>query len=113
MSEKYIVVVSSDEMGHGEPELGKSLMKAFIHNLTEQESLPEKILFYNTGALLVEEGADTVEDLESLVEKGVWIGTCGTCVNYFGLEDKVAVGDISNMTEIVKNMYSYDRVVKP
>lgn len=113
MSDAYIVVINSDEMGQGEPEIGKQLMKAFVHKLTEQEVLPKKILLYNMGAHLSTEGYDTLEDLKVLEAKGVWIGTCGTCANYYQIEDQIAVGEITNMGVILSNMASFDRVVQP
>lgn len=113
MEKPYIVVVSSDQMGVGEKEIGVQLMKAFVHKLTEQEELPEKVLLYNMGAHLGIEGSDCLEDLQFLAEKGTWIGTCGTCANYYEIEDKIAVGEVTNMGQILKDMASYDRVVQP
>ena len=35
---------------------------------------------------------------------GVEVLVCGTCLDYFGLKDKVAVGTVSNMYEILDSM---------
>ena len=57
------MVLSSNLMGHGDPELGKALMKGFVYALTQQDVLPETILLYNSGAYLSCEGSDNLEDL--------------------------------------------------
>lgn len=92
-----VVVLSANVMGTGEEKLGKALMKAFVFALTRQDVLPETILCYNTGAYLTCEGADTLEDLKSLEAEGVNIMTCGTCLDFYGMKEKLAVGSVTNM----------------
>ena len=53
-----IVVVSSDRMGSGNDELGKVLIKGFIYAVTQLDTLPKKMLFYNGGAKLTCEGSE-------------------------------------------------------
>ena len=84
-------------MGEGDEELGRILMKGFIFALTQQEHLPSAILFYNGGARLTCEDSASLEDLKNLASLGVEILTCGTCLNHYGLTDKLAVGDVTNM----------------
>lgn len=109
----YIVVLSSDKMGQGDDALGTVLIKAFLSALENDENLPQEILLYNTGVLLSKEGADTVEVLKELANKGVPVKACGTCLSYFDIEDQLAVGEPSNMRYILGQMRSYDRVVQP
>ena len=99
-----VVVLSSNLMGQGDEILGKLLMKGFVYALTEQDSLPETILLYNSGAYLSCEGSDNVEDLRNLEAQGVEILTCGTCLNHYGLGDKLKVGSVTNMYEIAERM---------
>lgn len=113
-TEKHtIVVVSSDRMGSGNDELGKVLIKGFIFAVTQLEKLPEKMLFYNGGAVLTCEGADTLEDLKSLEAQGVEILTCGTCLDYYGMKEKLQVGSATNMYAIVEAMSQADRIIRP
>jgi len=107
------VVLSSNLMGHGDPELGKALMKGFVYALTQQDSLPETILLYNSGAYLSCEGSDNLEDLKSLESQGVEILTCGTCLNFYGLSEKLQVGSVTNMYEIVERMTAAKLLVRP
>jgi selenium metabolism protein YedF len=100
-------------MGSGDEKLGTSLMKAFVFALTKQDMLPETIVCYNTGAYLTCEDADTLEDLKSLEAEGVNILTCGTCLDFYGIKEKLAVGSVTNMYEIVETMEKAKKVVRP
>lgn len=108
-----LVVLSGCTMGSGDEKLGKTLMKAFVFALTKQDVLPETILCYNTGAYLTTEGADTLEDLKLLESEGVTILTCGTCLDFYGLKEKLVVGGVTNMYDIVERMESAQTIVRP
>lgn len=108
-----IVVVSSDRMGEGNDELGKVLMKSFLFAVTQLEQLPKTMLFYNGGATLTTEGSDSLEDLKSLEAQGVEILTCGTCLDYYGLKEKLVVGGVTNMYSIVEAMAGAGRIIRP
>ena len=88
-------------------------MKGFIYALSQQEELPSTILFYNGGAKLTTEGSLSLEDLKSMEAQGVQILTCGTCLNYYGLSEKLAVGSVTNMYSIVEALANADKVIKP
>ena len=111
--EGMLVVLSGNTMGSGDERLGKALMKAFVFALTKQDVLPETILCYNTGAYLTTDGADTLEDLKLLESEGVTVLTCGTCLDFYGLKEKLAVGGVTNMYEIVQRMESATTIVRP
>ena len=108
-----VVVVSSDRMGSGNDELGKVLIKGFIFAVTQLDTLPKTMLFYNGGATLTTEGSDSLEDLKSLEAQGVEIMTCGTCLDYYGLKDKLAVGSVTNMYSIVETQAKATKIIKP
>ena len=108
-----VVAITSPRMGTGNDELGTVLIKGFIFALTQQDVLPSTILFYNGGATLTTEGSASLEDLKSLEAQGVEILTCGTCLNYYGLSDKLQVGDVTNMYVIAEKLTTADLVVKP
>lgn len=107
-----VVAIASACMGHGDKELGSTLMKGFLYALAQQEELPRTILLYNGGAKLSVEGAVTVEDLKSMEAQGVEILTCGTCLNFYGLQDKLAVGSVTNMYTIVEKLMQAEKVIK-
>lgn len=108
-----VVAVGSKTMGCGSEELGALLMKGFLFALTQQEQLPKTVLFYNGGAHIPTEGGVSVEDLKNLESRGVEILTCGTCLDYYGLKNKLAVGGVTNMYSIVEILSKASHVVKP
>ena len=110
---KIVVAINSNRMGHGHDELGAVLMKGFIFALTQQDVLPSTVLFYNGGANLTIEGSASLEDLKNLEAQGVEIMTCGTCLNYYNVADKLAVGEVTNMYAIVEKLTQADLVVMP
>lgn len=108
-----VVAIGSNQMGVGSEELGKTLLKGFIYALGQQDVLPKTILFFNGGASITCEDSPSLDDLRSLQAQGVEILTCGTCLNYYGLTDKLQVGEVTNMYAIVEKLTGADLVVKP
>ncbi len=108
-----VIQLSSDAMGAGSDELGRNLMKAFVYAVTQQDELPRTMLFYNGGARLTCEGSPCLDDLKALAEQGVEILTCGTCLNHYGIADKLAVGDVTNMYVICQKLEQASHVVRP
>lgn len=108
-----IIVIASDKMGDGETALGETLMKGFIYTLTEMESLPKAILFYNKGVFLTASNETTIKDLRILEERGVEILSCGACLNFYHLENNIAVGSITNMYNIIEKQMKANKVIRP
>ena len=100
------IAIGSNVMGQGEEELGKILMKSFIYTVKETTPYPNNIVFYNSGVYLTCEGSPVLDDLAALIEEGVDIQSCGTCLDYYNLKDKLVVGGISNMYTIYEKMKS-------
>lgn len=107
------VVLSANVMGGGDEKLGKTLMKAFIFALTKQDVLPETILCYNSGAYLTCSDSESLEDFKALEAEGVNIMTCGTCLDFYGIKEKLAVGTVTNMYDIVETIESAKSVIRP
>jgi selenium metabolism protein YedF len=106
-----VVFIPAYAIGRGPEELQEILIRAFLHTLNEVEPLPDAIIFINTGVKLTVEGSPVIEDLRALEEKGAEILICGTCLDYFGLKDKVAVGEVSNMYTIAETLLRAGKVV--
>jgi len=106
-----VVLVAGDGIGRGDDELGAILIRSFLHTLNEVEPLPDTIVFLNAGVKLTVEGSPVLEDLATLAQKGVGILACGTCLGHFGLKDKLAVGEISNMYSIAETLLVAGNVV--
>lgn len=108
-----VVVVAADHQGEGDDELGRNLMKMFIYTLSQMDELPKTILFYNGGVRLTCEGSPALEDLKLMADAGVEIISCGTCLNFYGLTDKLAVGSASNMYVIVQKQLEASLILRP
>lgn len=108
-----VVVISSSLMGEGDPELGTALMKSYLYALAQQDELPGTLLFYNGGVKLTCEDSASLEDLKSLEAQGVEILSCGTCLNFYGLTEKLQVGSVTNMYVIAEKMSQADLIIKP
>ncbi len=108
-----LFLITSDAMGHGNDELGRLLMKAFLHTAVDLEHRPDKMIFYNTGVKLTTLDSGVLDDLKALEGKGVTILVCGTCVNFFELSGKIGTGIVSNMYDIATALLTAGRIVKP
>lgn len=108
-----IVVIDSDKMGDGDEEFSKTLLKGFIYALSSQDIPPAKILFYNTGVRITTEGSASIEDLKVLEKAGAKIYSCGACLNNYGLSEKLSVGEVTNMYDIVSYLMEADLVIRP
>lgn len=108
----FVIVISSNEFGNGDPVLGKTLMKSYIYALTEAEEKPKNLIFLNSGVNLTVTESNVLESLEALKNSGTNIYSCGACLDFYGLTDKVAIGEITNMYAIVDMMNKADKVIK-
>lgn len=107
-----VALFSSDKVGHGNDELGEILTRAFIYSLIEVEPKPNTIIFMNSGVNLVIEGSVVLDDLKALEDAGVKILACGTCLGFFGLKDRVVIGEISNAYTLSETMMRASKVLK-
>jgi selenium metabolism protein YedF len=106
-----VVAIGRNTMGSGNDDLGAILIKGFIYSLTELDKPPEAMLFFNSGVRLTTEGSTALEDLKKLEEKGTVISSCGTCLDFYKVKDKLAVGSVTNMYAIVQAMGEAGRLI--
>jgi selenium metabolism protein YedF len=97
-----VVAVGSDVMGRGSEELGKILVKGLIYALAHQETVPKTMLFFNSGARLTCEGSESLDDIRELEGRGTQILTCGTCLDFYGIRDRLGVGGVTNLYAIAE-----------
>ena len=107
----WSIFINKEIIGAGNEELGQSLMKMFIYTISEGEDLPKSILFMNGGVKVPSLNEQGIEHLKVLQDKGVELLVCGACLNFYGLEDKLDVGKISNMYEITNAMKEESKVI--
>lgn len=99
-----VYLITQDTLGHGSPELGAVLIKAFMTTLLEVKPLPTTILLLNAGVKLAVQGSPVLDQLTTLASRGVTILSCGTCLDYYQVKTKVAVGEITNMYTIIETI---------
>lgn len=107
-----VVAIGSDTMGRGSDELGKLLMKSYLYALAQLDNPPRTLLFFNGGAKLTTEGSESLDDLRALEAQGTEILTCGTCLDYYGIKDQLAIGSVTNMYRIAELLRTADRLVQ-
>ena len=108
----YAVFVGKDVVGAGDRELGYNLMKMALYTLAQGDSVPAHLLFMNSGVKLpAGEEQQVIDSIMTLIEKGCIVLVCGTCLNYYGIADRLKVGTVSNMYDILGAMQRADKVI--
>ena len=108
----YAVFIGKDAVGAGDPALGTSLMKMALYTLAQGDSVPAHILFMNDGVKLpAGEEQQVIDSLMTLTEKGSIVLVCGTCLNFYGIADRLKVGTVSNMYDILSAMQRADKLI--
>ena len=105
-----VIALGHAGMGHGDAELGRRILTTFLRKSPAFKNLTAVVLF-NDGVKLAVEGSPVIAELHHLHEAGVDIKPCGTCLEHFGLTDKLAVGAISNMGEIIDELNKAEKVI--
>ena len=108
-----VVLFASDRIGDGPEELGRVLARSFVKTLHEQGPLPWRMVFLNAGVAHTTEGSPVAEDLRAMETAGAEILSCGTCLDYFHTKEKLLVGRVSNMREIVETITRAGRLLRP
>jgi selenium metabolism protein YedF len=111
-SGETVMLIGSDRLGEGPEELGALLMKNFINTLVETAEMPDRMIFVNTAVLLTTEGSEVLEALEQLGNRGVEISSCGICLDFFKLKDKLKAGIVTNMFTVAESLLKAGSVIR-
>jgi selenium metabolism protein YedF len=103
-------LIQSEGLGRGDDELGQILMVNFLRLLEESPEKPAAMIFWNTGVRLVGEGSWALAHLRTLESQGVEILACATCLEYYELTDKLAVGKETDMVKSIQSMMASEMV---
>ncbi|KUO72295.1 MAG: SirA family protein [Clostridia bacterium BRH_c25] len=109
--DSIVIVITSDKLGQGAEELGKVLMKSYTYALAETKPLPKAVVFLNSGVKLTSEGSEVLENIKKLESSGVEIISCGTCLDFYQLKDKLQLGIAGNMYSIIEKMNAAKKVI--
>ncbi|MBE5056455.1 sulfurtransferase-like selenium metabolism protein YedF [Pseudoflavonifractor sp. DSM 107456] len=107
----YAIFVGRDIIGDGDRELGTNLMRMFFYTLAQSDDLPRSILFMNAGVKLPAGDEQVAQHLQTLLDRGVEVLVCGTCLNFYGIADQLAAGTVSNMYDILTRMQEAGKVI--
>lgn len=111
VSNSTVILITNDGMGQADLPLQHKLITTYLKLLLDSNLLPAAICFYTDGVKLVVEGSPVLEQLQALEAKGVHLVVCQTCLNYFGLAEKVKVGVVGGMTDIIEAQWRAEKVI--
>lgn len=106
-----VILVTRKGMGSADPDLQKKLLESYLTLVEDAKLLPAALCFYGDGVKLVVKGSGVISQLTALEEQGVYLLVCGTCIEYYGLADQVAVGIVGGMTDILEAQLRADKVI--
>jgi hypothetical protein len=106
-----VILVTDDGMGQAAPELRRTLIRNYLLLLLERPELPGAICFYGEGVKLVLAGSPVLNLLQQLEERGVILISCATCLNFYDSADKLAVGVIGGMHDIMEAQWRGTKVI--
>lgn len=110
---RTVVFVSSEGMGRGDEALGAILMTAFLDTLSHFGDEISHVIFVNAGAKLTVEGSAVLDQIRQLEQMGIRVQVCGTCLNHFGIRDRLAVGSVTTMYAIIETLSRAGRIIRP
>lgn len=110
---KTVVAITSERMGSGDDVLGTKLMISFFRTLVMLEPAPSAVVFYNAGVKLALDDSPVLEHIKELAERGVHVYLCTTCINHFGIKERLPVGSFSDMYQIMNVLKDADHIIRP
>lgn len=108
-----VVYVGTCFMGSGDDKLGAKLMRGFLRTLIDMTFKPWRMIFINSGVKLTTIDEEASEALNMLAEKGVEILSCGTCLQHYKVEEKLAVGRSTTMYEVIESLQKASKIISP
>ena len=111
MDNTTILIFTRNGLGDAPAELQQKLAAKFLQLNLDANTLPAKILFYTDGVKLACEGSPVIDELKAMKERGVELILCSTCLDYFGLRDKVQVGIVGGMPDIIEALSAAGKVI--
>ncbi len=111
MNDNTVLLFTRNGMGDAPADLQRKLAVKFLQLNLDANALPARILFYTDGVKLACEGSPVVNELKAMQDRGVELILCSTCLDYFGLRDKVQVGIVGGMPDIVEALSEAEKVI--
>ncbi|MCA3211315.1 MAG: DsrE family protein [Burkholderiales bacterium] len=106
-----VIVVTGAGLGQAEPALGQRVLGNYFRALAEMGMQPQAICLYTGGVKMVADDSPVLEPLRALAAGGVPVIACRTCLEHYGLLDRVAVGEIGTMAQVIELQAAAGKVV--
>lgn len=106
-----VIIITSNRIGNGSKKLGHTLMRGFLYALSQMERPPKSVIFMNSGVRLTSRASDSLEDLMDLATRGTEILSCGTCLDFYGIREDLAVGNVITMYKIAQRLADGEKIV--
>lgn len=106
-----VLVINRNGFGQAEPALQIKMLQTYLKLLEESGILPSAICFYAEGVFLAITGSPVLPTLRSLESRGVRLILCSTCLMYYSLADKVEVGIVGGMADILEAQFKAVKVI--
>jgi peroxiredoxin family protein len=106
-----VVVIANAGLGQAEPALSGRMLGTWLRTVAELRMRPRALAFYTAGVTMVADDSPVLAELRALAQAGVPVIACRTCLEFYGLLDRVAVGEVGNMAQIVELQAQAAKVV--
>jgi intracellular sulfur oxidation DsrE/DsrF family protein len=106
-----VLLITNNGLGISDTSLQHTLAQTYFRLMDEHDLYPAAICFYTEGVRLVVEGSPVLEILHALERKGVRLIVCSTCLSYLGLQEKLRVGIVGGMTDIIEAQWQAEKVI--
>lgn len=106
-----VLLITREGIGSADVGLQQKVMDIYLRLLLESARLPAAICFYTDGVRLVVDGSPLLERLKEVERRGVRLIVCSTCLNAFNLTDRVQVGIIGGMPDIIEAQARAGKVI--
>jgi intracellular sulfur oxidation DsrE/DsrF family protein len=110
---KTTIILHSEIFGRGSDELGKTMIGGFLRKLWASDKKPDTIIFYNSAVNLLTDQSSVLDALHGLSKAGVDLVACKTCIGFYEIEEKLAIGRTIDMQEVVSILMKSDKVITP
>ncbi len=106
-----VILFTGNLLGNGDAKLGATLMKSFFYSISQLEGSIKSLVFMNAGVMLTTEGSEVLEHIKLMEDKGIEVLSCGTCLDFYGLSDKLKAGSVTNMYTITERMTENSKLI--
>jgi selenium metabolism protein YedF len=112
VNSSMLLMIKSSILGEGEPDLGEKLLRAFLSQLLESDSIPARIICMNSGIFLTTEGSPVLDLMTQFESQGSEILSCSTCLAYYKRKDRLVVGNPTDMRATVKALLEFNKILE-